>query len=66
MTNGWVERAEAAARGLGGDRMPTAWLTLAGVATHLLLLDVAAAVSVDEPWGPTRRGRPVGAATTVT
>lgn len=52
LTNGWVEQAATAA-GAGGS----GWWVVAGSATHLLLLAVATVVSVDKPWGPTRRGR---------
>lgn len=53
ITNGWVERAAA------GHASP--WLVVAGSASHLLLLTAATLISVDKPWGPTRRGsRTVG------
>jgi uncharacterized membrane protein len=55
MTNGWVERAADAARGLAGERAPSAWLAVAGAAGHLILLVAATVISVDKPWGRIRR-----------
>jgi hypothetical protein len=52
MTNGWVERAAAASDEPGG---PAAWLVVAGSAGHLVLLAAATLISVDKPWGPTRK-----------
>jgi len=53
MTNGWVLRAGAA---VGGDGTE-AWWVVAGSVGHVALLVAATWISVDKPWGPTRRGR---------
>ncbi|MGH8930620.1 MAG: DUF2269 domain-containing protein [Egibacteraceae bacterium] len=54
LTGRWVEQALA-----GGG--PAGWLLVAGSAVHLLMLGAATVISVDKPWGKTRRGHRLAA-----
>jgi hypothetical protein len=55
LTTRWIQQALAVAG-------PAEWLLVAGSAMHLLMLAAATVISVDKPWGKTRRGRRLAAA----
>ncbi len=54
VTGRWLDQALA-----GGG--PAGWALVAGSAVHLLMLAAATVISVDKPWGKTRRGRQMAA-----
>lgn len=59
LTGDWVQQAVAqAARAPGANGgLLAAWLVVVGSVVHLLFLWAATTISVDKPWGKTRRGR---------
>ncbi|MGH3778727.1 MAG: hypothetical protein ACRDRR_23820 [Pseudonocardiaceae bacterium] len=66
LTGDWVQQAVAyAARAPGSESGSTGrlaeWLVVAGSVVHLLFLWAATTISVDKPWGKTRRGRATAA-----
>ncbi|MGH3964850.1 MAG: hypothetical protein ACRDRY_16615 [Pseudonocardiaceae bacterium] len=66
LTGDWVQQAvahAASAPGAGGGSTgrSAAWLVIAGSVAHLLFLWAATTISVDKPWGKTRRGRATAA-----
>lgn len=66
LTGDWVQQAVGyAARAPGAEGGSTgslaAWLVVAGSVVHLLLLWAATTISVDKPWGKTKRGRATAA-----
>ncbi len=66
LTGDWVQQAAAyAARAPGAEGGSTgssaAWLVVAGSVVHLLFLWAATTISVNKPWGKTKRGRATAA-----
>ncbi|MGH3811362.1 MAG: hypothetical protein ACRDUV_02755 [Pseudonocardiaceae bacterium] len=66
LTGDWVQQAVAHAASTpgaegGSTGRSAAWLVVAGSVVHLLFLWAATTISVDKPWGKTRRGRATAA-----
>ncbi len=57
LTGRWLQQAASAAHAGGSTSEWPAWLLVAGSGFHLLFLWAATTISVDKPWGKTRRGR---------
>jgi hypothetical protein len=51
LTGNWIQQA------IDHTTAPAPWLLLGGSVVHLLMLASATVISVDKPWGKTRRGR---------
>lgn len=61
LTGAWVQQAASHTVSTAPGGTPATWLLVAGSTVHLVLLGLATVISVDKPWGKTRRGRRLAA-----